>query len=84
MLAVSGLKNFYYLPHFHDMRCCYSLIMKAIRMSYHHNPYNGDVFFFMSKNERSLRMVMYEKHSFQYFILVLFREVYWFMKILIE
>lgn len=49
MLAVSGLKNFYYLPHFHDMRCCYSLIMKAIRMSYHHNPYNGDVFFFMSK-----------------------------------
>lgn len=64
MLAVSGLKNFYYLPHFHDMRCCYSLIMKAIRMSYHHNPYNGDVFFFMSKNERSLRMVMYEKHSF--------------------
>lgn len=46
MLAVSGLKNFYYFPHFHDMRCCYSLIMKAIRMSYHHNPYNGDVFFF--------------------------------------
>ncbi len=46
MLAVSGIKNFYYLPYFHDMRCCYSQIMKTIRMNYHHNPYNGVVFFF--------------------------------------
>ncbi|WP_321332048.1 IS66 family insertion sequence element accessory protein TnpB [uncultured Bacteroides sp.] len=63
MLTVSGLKNFYYLPHFHDMRCGYARIMEVIRMSYHRNPYKGDVFFFMSKNERSVRMVMYERKS---------------------
>lgn len=45
MLTISGLKNFYYLPHFHDMRCGYSRILEIIRMSYYRNPYKGDVFF---------------------------------------
>jgi IS66 Orf2 like protein. len=44
MLTVSGLKNFYYLPHFYDMRCGYARIMEVVRMSYHRNPYKGDVF----------------------------------------
>ena len=39
--------------------------------------------FFMSKNERSLRMVMYEKHSFNIHTRT-FSRGYWFMKILIE
>ena len=54
MLTVSGLKNFYFLSHFHDMRCGYSRIMEVIRMSYHRNPYQGDVFFFMSKGKHSI------------------------------
>lgn len=39
--------------------------------------------FFMSKNERSLRMVMYEKRSFNIHTRT-FSRGYWFMKILIE
>lgn len=60
MLTVSDLKNFYYLPHFHDMRCGYARIMEVTRMSHHRNPYKGDVIFFMFKNEGSVRMAMYD------------------------
>lgn len=48
ILTVSGLRNFYFLPHFYDMRL----------------GYKGDVFFFMSKNERRVSMFMYGNHSF--------------------
>lgn len=51
MLPLSGLRNFYFLPHFHDMRCGYSCIMEVIRMSYHRNPYKGDVFSLCLKKE---------------------------------
>lgn len=83
MLTVSGLKNFYFLPHFHDMRCGYARIMEIIRMNYHRDPYKGDVFFFMSKNERSVRMLMYEKHSFNVHTRT-FAKGYRFMKIRLE
>lgn len=83
MLTVSGLKHFYYLPHFHDMRCGYARIMEVIRISYHRNPYNGDIFFFMSKNERSVRLLMYEKHSFNVHTCTFAKE-YRFMKIRFE
>lgn len=45
MLTVLGLRNFYFLPHFHDMCCGYSRIMEVIQMSYHRNPYK--VVFFL-------------------------------------
>lgn len=83
MLTVSGLKNFYFLPHFHDMRCGYARILEVIRISYHRNPYKGDVFFFMSKNERTVRMLMYEKHAFNVHSCT-FAKGYRFMKIKIE
>lgn len=47
MLTISGLENFYYLPHFHDMRCGYSHILEIIRMNYRRKHYKGNVFFFM-------------------------------------
>ncbi|WP_430384514.1 hypothetical protein [Bacteroides ovatus] len=40
------------------MRYGYSRILEIIRMSYHRDPYKGDVYFFMSKNERSVRIYM--------------------------
>ena len=46
------------------MRCGYARIMEVIKMSCHRDPYNGDVYFFMSKDNRTVRMVMYEKHAF--------------------
>lgn len=65
------------------MRCGYTRIMDVIRMSYHRNPYKGDVFFFMPKNERSVRMVMYEKHAFNVHTCT-FSKGYRFMKIRFE
>ena len=49
MLSISGLKNFYYLPTFHDMRCKAPRISEIIRSRYHRDPHNGDVYIFMSK-----------------------------------
>lgn len=63
-----------------DMRCGYARIMEVIRMSYHRNPDQGDVFFFMSKDERSVRMVMYEKQAFNINTCT-FTKGYRFMKI---
>jgi len=66
-----------------DMRYGYTRTMEVIRMSYHQNPYKGDVFFFMSKNERSVRMVMYDKHTFNVYTCYFVKE-YRFVKIRFE
>lgn len=44
MLTITGLKNFYYLPSFHDMRCKAPRISEIIRSRYHRDPHNGDVY----------------------------------------
>lgn len=48
MLTISGLKNFYYIPGVTDMRCGYSRLLQIVKQMTHHDPYNGDVFVFMS------------------------------------
>ena len=57
MLTISGLKNFYYIPGVTDMRCGYSRLLQIVKQMTHHDPYNGDVFVFMSKNRRKVKMV---------------------------
>jgi len=64
MLTISGLKNFYFLPHFHDMRCKAPRVSEIIRTRYHRDPFNGDVYIFMSKNHRKVRMIHYENHAY--------------------
>ena len=48
MLTISGLKRFYYIPGVTDMRCGYSRLLQIVKQMTHHDPYNGDVFVFMS------------------------------------
>ena len=57
MLSINGLHNFYYLPHLHDMRCKAPRIFEIIRAKYHRDPLNGDVYIFMSKDQRKVKMV---------------------------
>lgn len=64
MLSINGLHNFYYLPHLHDMRCKAPRIFEIIRAKYHRDPLNGDVYIFMSKDQRKVKMVHYENHAF--------------------
>ena len=41
MLSISGLKNFYFLPTFHDMRCKDPRISEIIRSRYHRDPHSS-------------------------------------------
>ena len=64
MLTITGLKNFYYLPSFYDMRCKAPRISEIIRSRYHRDPHNGDVYIFMSKDQRKVKMIHYERHAY--------------------
>ena len=64
MLTISGLKNFYYIPGVTDMRCGYSRLLQIVKQMTHHDPYNGDVFVFMSKDRRKVKMVHFENHAY--------------------
>ena len=70
MLSINGLHNFYYLPELHDMRCG----------RYHRDPLNGDVYMFMSKDQRKVRMIHYERNAY-YLHEKSFIKGYRFMKI---
>ncbi len=64
MLSINGLHNFYYLPFLHDMRCKAPRIFEIIRGRYHRDPFNGDVYVFMSKDQTKVKMIHYENHAF--------------------
>ena len=83
MLSINGLHNFYYLPHLHDMRCKAPRIFEIIRAKYHRDPLNGDVYIFMSKDQRKVKMVHYENHAF-YVQEKSFTKDYKFVKIVLK
>ena len=64
MLTISGLKRFYYIPDVTDMRCGYSRLLQIVKQMTHHDPYNGDVFVFMSKDRRKVKMVHFENRAY--------------------
>jgi len=80
MLSITGLKNFYFLPYFHDMRCKAPRIFEIIRTRYHRDPMNGDVYIFMSKNRRKVKMIHFENHAY-YLHEKSFTDDYRFMRI---
>ena len=63
MLSITGLRNFYFLPGLHDMRCKAPRIFEIIRAKYHRDPLNGDVYMFMSKDQTKVKMIHYENPS---------------------
>ena len=81
MLSITGLHNFYYLPGLHDMRCKAPRIFEIIRSKYHRDPLNGDVYMFMSKDQRKVKMVHYENHAFyvheKCFVKVSIQPLFW-------
>ena len=83
MLSINGLHNFYYLPHLHDMRCKAPRIFEIIRAKYHRDPLNGDVYIFMSKDQRKVKMVHYENRAF-YVHEKSFTKDYKFVKIVLK
>lgn len=80
MLTINGLRNFYYLPEVTDMRCGYHRLMQIVKHKFHRDPYSGDVFLFMSKDRRKVKMIHFEKHAY-YLHEKIFAHGYKFMKI---
>lgn len=64
MLTINGLRKFYFLPLFHDMRCKAPRITEIIRSHYNRDPLNGDVYIFMSKDCKKVKMVHFENHAY--------------------
>lgn len=80
MLTINGLRNFYYVPDVTDMRCGYHRLMQIVKHKFHRDPYSGDVFLFMSKDRRKVKMIHFEKHAY-YLHEKVFSNGYKFMKI---
>ena len=80
MLTINGLRNFYYVPDVTDMRCGYHRLMQIVKHKFHRDPYSGDVFLFMSKDRRKVKMIHFEKHAY-YLHEKIYANGYKFMKI---
>lgn len=83
MLSLESLKNFYFLPDLYDMRCSAQRVLETIRIVYGRQPYNGDVYVFMSKNRRRIKMVQFENQAF-YIHEKIFKKGCKFMKLEID
>lgn len=83
MLSINSLKNLYFLPDLHDMRFSAESMMAFIKSRFGRNPYKGDMFIFMSKDRRQVRMIHYENNAFHTQIKA-FKKGYKFMKVDID
>ena len=80
MLTISGLKKFYFVPDINDMRCGAHRLLQIVKNKHHLNTSNGDVFIFMSKNQRTVKMVNFEGNAY-YVHQKTFTDGYRFMKL---
>jgi hypothetical protein len=64
MLTLSGLNRFYFIPSMRDMRCKYPRLIQIIKQSLQRNPLEGEVFIFMSKNQRKVKLISFETHAY--------------------
>jgi len=79
MLTISGLKKFYFVPDINDMRCGAHRLLQIVKHKHHLQTDNGDVFIFMSKNHRTVKMVNFEENAY-YVHQKTFANGYTFMK----
>jgi len=80
MLTISGLKKFYFVPDINDMRCGAHRLLQIVKHKHHLQTDNGDVFIFMSKNHRTVKMVNFEENAY-YVHQKTFANGYTFMKL---
>ena len=51
------------MPDLYDMRCGAQRVLETIRVKTVRDPYNGDVYIYMSKNRKTVKLVHYENNS---------------------
>ena len=80
MLTISRLKKFYFVPDVNDMRCGAHRLLEIVRHKHHLNTSNGDVYIFMSKNQRTVKLMNFEENAY-YVHQKTFANGYTFMKL---
>ena len=63
MLTVNEFHRFWYVRHFHDMRCKYDRVLSVIREQFRREPEKDEVFIIMSKDRRKVRLFNYDRQS---------------------
>ena len=56
MLALTGSLRYYFVDGVTDMRLGQYRLCRVIEQLLHRNPYNGDVFIFMNKSRRVIKI----------------------------
>lgn len=64
MLNITGIKRFYYLRNFHDMRCKYDRVLSIIHQQLNREPAVDEFFIVMSKDRRRIRLFSFDRRSF--------------------
>lgn len=83
MLNINGLRNYYFMPDLYDMRCGAQRVLETIRVKTGHDPYKGDVFIYMSKNRKTVKLVHFENNAF-YFHEKTYKKAFKFMRLEID
>ena len=64
MFEITGLQNIYFMPEVRDMRLGYYRLSEIIKTQYGRDPYNGDIYMFMSRDRRRVRIFRYENETY--------------------
>ena len=63
MLAITGSMNIWFIANVNDMRMGRRRLIDIVKDRFP-NPYNGDMFAFMSKNRQLMKLVRYENRLY--------------------
>lgn len=80
MLALTGSLRYYFVGGVTDMRLGQYRLCRVIEQLLHRNPYNGDVFIFMNKSRRVIKIIRYDNEAYILYVKSLDRDLK-FMKI---
>ncbi len=80
MLALTGSLRYYFVEGVTDMRLGQYRLCRVIEQLLHRNPYNGDVFIFMNKSRRIIKIIRYDNEAYILYVKALDRDLK-FMKI---
>lgn len=80
MLALTGSLRYYFVEGVTDMRLGQYRLCRVIEQLLHRNPYNGDVFIFMNKSRRVIKIIRYDNEAYILYVKALDRDLK-FMKI---
>lgn len=83
MLTINSLKKYHFLPDLYDMRCGAQRVLETIKVKTGHDPYDGDVYIYMSRNRKKVRLVHFENNAY-YFHEKSFQRGYKFMRLSID